>query len=100
MPKKKIIETDTVKHVARLSRLELTSQEVGLYEKQLVDILGYIDKLNKVDTSNITPTSHPIENIKNVFRKDIRKKSLPVDDALSNAPRKKDNFFTVPKIID
>ncbi len=100
MSDKKSIDEKTVKHAAKLSRLNLTAKEVSLYQRQLTDILGYINKLSEVDTSNTPPTSHPLESLKNVFRKDARKRSLPAENALQNAPKRKDNFFSVPKIIE
>jgi len=100
MQPKKIIDEKTVKHAARLSRIKLSEKEAGLYRRQLADILGYISKLGEVNTSNTPPTSHPLESLKNVFRKDIVRKSLSVEDALRNAPKRKNGFFSVPKILD
>jgi len=100
MREKKSIDKATVKHAAKLSRLSLSDKELDLYQKQLADILDYIAKLNKLDTSKTPPTSHPLESLKNVFRKDVVKKSLPVSEVLKNAPKKKGNFFSVPKIIE
>jgi aspartyl-tRNA(Asn)/glutamyl-tRNA(Gln) amidotransferase subunit C len=98
--KKKIIDEKTVKHVARLSRINLSKEEVALYQKQLGGILGYINKLSELDTTDTLPTSHPLENLKNVFRKDAIKKSLPAEGALKNAPARKNGLFNVPKIIE
>ena len=100
MGKKTKISAETVKKVAGLSRLELSEKELKLYEKQLADILDYIDKLSEPDTSKTLPTSHPLDNLKNVFRKDVVRKSLKATEALKNAPNEKDGFFCVPKIID
>lgn len=100
MSNKKTIDETTVKHVARLSRIDLSEEEINLYQRQLADILDYINKLNELDTSNIPPTSHPLENLKNVFRKDVVRKSLPLEAIFKNAPNRKDNFFSVPKIIE
>jgi len=100
MSKKNIIDDKIVKHVARLSRLELSEKEIKLYSGQLAKIISYIDKLNEVDISNTTPTSHPLENLKNVFRKDVVKKSLSIDEALKNAPKRHGDFFSVPKILE
>jgi len=97
--KKKVIDEKTVKRVARLSRIELKEREVKQYSVQLTGILAYISKLNEVDSSNVSPTSHPIEGLRNVFRKDAARKSLTQEEALQNAPVRKDNFFSVPKII-
>ena len=100
MADKKTIDEKTVKHVARLSRINLSKEEVKLYQKQLGDILGYINKLDELDTKDTLPTSHPLESLKNVFRKDAVKKSLSAEDALENAPARKESFFKVPKIIE
>ena len=99
MAKKKVIDEKAVKHVARLSRIELTKREIKEYSGQLAAILEYINKLNEVDSSLVSPTSHPIEGLRNVFRKDAAQKSLSQEEALQNAPARKDNFFSVPKII-
>ena len=99
MAKKKMIDKKIVEHAARLSRISLTDKELGLYSRQLADILGYINKLNELDTAKTSPTSHPLGTLKNVFRKDVVKDSLPAEDALRNAPKRKGDFFSVPKII-
>jgi aspartyl-tRNA(Asn)/glutamyl-tRNA(Gln) amidotransferase subunit C len=96
----KSIDKATVKRIAHLSRLELNEEELGLYSSQLAPILSYIDKLNEIDTTSVAPTSHALTTLKNVFRKDILKKSLDAGEALDNAPAKDGNFFKVPQIID
>jgi len=100
MRNKKSIDKGVVEHIARLSRISLSSKEIAMYEKQLSSILNYIAKLNEVNTQNAPPTTHPLENLKNVFRKDVVKKSLSKDEALQNTPDRKDDFFSVPKIIE
>ena len=96
----KTIDEKTVNHVARLSHIKLSEEEVHLYRRQLAAILGYISKLNEIDTAKIPPMSHPMENLKDVFRKDVAGKSLSVEEAFQNAPKRKDNFFSVPKIME
>jgi len=100
MAEKKTIDEKAVRHVARLARLSLSDKELKVYQKQLSGILDYISKLNELDTSKAPPTSHPLGNLKNVFRKDVVRKSLSRDEALQNAPRRKDDFFSVPKIME
>ena len=94
------IDNRTVANVAILSRLELDEKESALYSGQLASILSYIGKLNEVDTKNVLPTSHPLQNLKNVFRKDVLKDSLDVDDVLSNAPQREGDLFKVPQVIE
>lgn len=96
----KTIDKDTVKHVALLSRLSLSEKELDVHSKQLASILSYINKLNEIDTSAVRPTSHVLASLKNVFRKDILKPSLPSEKALSNSPSKEGGYFKVPQVIE
>lgn len=93
------IDKDTVRHVAHLSRLALDDRELEIYSTQLASIISYISKLKQINTEGVPPTSHPLSTLKNVFRKDILKKSLETDDALKNAPAKEGPFFKVPRVI-
>ncbi|GMR03421.1 MAG: Asp-tRNA(Asn)/Glu-tRNA(Gln) amidotransferase subunit GatC [Thermodesulfovibrionia bacterium] len=86
-------------HIAMLARLALTEEEKKLFSKQIESIMEYIDKLNELDTTNVEPTAHVLP-IKNVFRDDNLKPSLPKDEALRNAPDRTHDFYRVPKIIE
>lgn len=86
-------------HIVMLARLELTEEEKKLFSKQIESIIEYIDKLNELDTTNIEPTAHVLP-IKNIFREDELKPSLPKDEALRNAPDRIHDFYRVPKIIE
>jgi aspartyl-tRNA(Asn)/glutamyl-tRNA(Gln) amidotransferase subunit C len=88
-----------VEKIADLARLYITEEEKEKYTRQLNVILEYMEQLNKVDTSNVEPLSHPFE-LTNVFRDDEVQPSLPVDEALKNAPEKSGNYFKVPKVIN
>ena len=88
-----------VEHVARLGRLALSEEEKELMTRQLDRILGYVDKLNELDTSQVEPTSHVIP-MENVMREDVVRPSLSQDDALANAPDREPPFFRVPRIIE
>ena len=94
------IDKDVVSHVAFLSRISLNPEELTLYSTQLASILAYINKLNELDTKDTPPTSHALADLKNRFRKDILKASLPQEEALKNAPASEDGFFKVPQVID
>ena len=88
-----------MEHVALLSRLELSEQELDKFTGQLDAILEYIDVLNQVDTSAVEPMAHVLE-IRNVMRADEVQPSLPREAALQNAPDAEDGFFKVPKIVE
>lgn len=94
----KIDETQ-VRHVAKLSRLDLTDEEVAQFSTQLSAIIEYIEKLDELDTDSVEPLAHCLP-IHNVFRADIVKDSLGVEKALANAPQRHDEYFKVPKILD
>ncbi|HUU50565.1 MAG TPA: Asp-tRNA(Asn)/Glu-tRNA(Gln) amidotransferase subunit GatC [Nitrospinota bacterium] len=88
-----------VEHVAHLARLELKEKDKEKFTEQLSDILTYVEKLNELDTKNTEPTSHVI-SIENVFKEDVIKDSISLDEALNNSPEKEHKHFKVPKIID
>ena len=87
-----------VEHVAKLARLAFTEEEKEKLAHQLNDILTYMEKLNKLDTSKVEPLSHVIE-LSNVMREDETKPSLPLEEVLKNAPERTEKFFKVPKVI-
>ena len=97
--KKKTITSDTVRYVAGLSRLSFDERELVEFQEQLTRILDYVEQLNEVDTESTLPTTHVLPSMKNVFREDEPKASLSSEEALSNAPAKRDYFFKVPRVI-
>jgi len=92
------IDTELVRHIGRLSRIELTDEEVETLRRQLAGILGYFDKLQELDTTDVEPMPHAVE-IRNVLAEDAVGESLSPDRALANAPRRDGDFFRVPKVI-
>jgi aspartyl-tRNA(Asn)/glutamyl-tRNA(Gln) amidotransferase subunit C len=88
-----------VKYVAHLARIALTPAEEEQFGAQLSNILGYIEKLNQLDVSQIEPTAHAVPLV-NVFRPDEIHPSMPTEEALRNAPAQANGLFIVPKIVD
>jgi aspartyl-tRNA(Asn)/glutamyl-tRNA(Gln) amidotransferase subunit C len=88
-----------VKYVAHLARIALTPAEEEQFGAQLAHILGYIEKLNQLDVSQIEPTAHAVPLL-NVFRPDQIRPSLPQAEALRNAPATANGLFLVPKIVE
>ncbi|NPU85371.1 MAG: Asp-tRNA(Asn)/Glu-tRNA(Gln) amidotransferase subunit GatC [Syntrophaceae bacterium] len=93
------ITKDEVAYVAHLARLEFGGEEMEKFTSQLNDILLYMEKLNEADTTGVEPMTHAIAQ-KNAFREDMIRSSLPIGEALSNAPDPKGEFFRVPKVIE
>lgn len=93
----KITKTE-VEHVAHLARLELDAEAIERFAGQIGDILAYVDKLKKVDTEGVAPTSHAI-SLTNAFRDDEVRDHLDREQSLANAPEKGDGTFLVPRVI-
>ncbi|UCG79381.1 MAG: Asp-tRNA(Asn)/Glu-tRNA(Gln) amidotransferase subunit GatC [Nitrospirota bacterium] len=93
------ISRDDVTHIATLSRLKLSEQEIEQFREQLSGILSYVENLNSLDTKGVIPTSHVID-VNNVMREDVMRPSLSAEHALFNAPDNAESFYKVPKIID
>jgi aspartyl-tRNA(Asn)/glutamyl-tRNA(Gln) amidotransferase subunit C len=89
------ITRDDVLHVARLARLELSEDEIARLQEQLSAILEAVGKVAELDLEHVEPTSHPLE-LANVWGEDEPRPSLPVDEALANAPERDGDFFRVP----
>jgi aspartyl-tRNA(Asn)/glutamyl-tRNA(Gln) amidotransferase subunit C len=93
------LSRDDVRWVAHLARLELNDAELDLMAQQLSTILDYVNQLQKVNTDGIEPLAHPLP-VQNVFRGDEPAPSLPVEDALANAPDRRGDFYGVPAVLD
>jgi len=94
----KITEAE-VRHIAHLSRLKPSDEEVARFSQQLSAILDYMEQLNEVDTADVPPTAHVLP-IHNVFRPDEPRPGLTPEAALANAPQREQSFFVVPKVLD
>jgi len=94
----KAIDLDLVRHIGKLSRIELSDEQVALFSRQLAGILEYFGKLQELDTANVEPMAHAVE-LSNVFGADAPGESLSPDEALANAAQRDGNFFKVPKVI-
>jgi aspartyl-tRNA(Asn)/glutamyl-tRNA(Gln) amidotransferase subunit C len=97
------LDKELVHKVALLARLELTPQELETMTPQLASILDYVDQLKQVDTEGVEPLAHALA-VSNVFRADEPAPSLPVAEALANAPEARTNsrgeqFYAVPAVL-
>ncbi len=92
------LSQDEVRWVAHLARLDLPADELTALTRDLTAIVEYVNLLQQVDTDGIEPLAHAVE-LTNVFRDDEPAPSLPLDDALANAPQRKDAFYAVPPVI-
>jgi aspartyl-tRNA(Asn)/glutamyl-tRNA(Gln) amidotransferase subunit C len=91
------ITPETVEHVAKLARLELTAEETRRYSQDLGNILSLVEQLNDVDLSDIAVELHVEEPT--VFRADQGIREFTREELMANAPHEEDGFFRVPKIL-
>ncbi|HTD48445.1 MAG TPA: Asp-tRNA(Asn)/Glu-tRNA(Gln) amidotransferase subunit GatC [bacterium] len=93
-----MIDDRTVTHVARLSRLELSAEEVAQFRAQLGEILAYIQTLNTLNLDGVPPAAQA-RPAADVLRDDAARPSLDQKEALANAPAVEDGYFVVPPVI-
>jgi aspartyl-tRNA(Asn)/glutamyl-tRNA(Gln) amidotransferase subunit C len=88
-----------VAYVARLARINLSEAEAEVFQKQLDDVLQYVEKLRQADINDVEPAADALP-IMNVFREDAPRDWFTAEQALSNAPRKANGLFIVPKVVE
>lgn len=92
------IDEETVDKIAHLARLELSGDEKTEMIGDMNKILGFMDKLNEIDTAGIEPLIYMTSEV-NGFREDVIKQEITHEEALQNAPKHDKDFFLVPKVI-
>ncbi|MHC4985070.1 MAG: Asp-tRNA(Asn)/Glu-tRNA(Gln) amidotransferase subunit GatC [Planctomycetota bacterium] len=92
------IDLEMARHIALLSRIEMSDEALAVFGEQLAHILQYVDKLQELNTDDVEPMAHAVE-IHNVLADDEPRPSLAPDDALANAPQRDGDFFKVPKVL-
>ncbi len=93
------ITTKDVEYVAGLAQLELDEATKARLVQEMGEILGYMDKLNELDTEGVEPMMHALE-MTNVYREDEVGESMPRETALRNAPMDDGEYFLVPRILE
>jgi aspartyl-tRNA(Asn)/glutamyl-tRNA(Gln) amidotransferase subunit C len=92
------LSRETVAHVAKLARLDVTEQELERFTEQLGAVLEHAADIEKLDTAGVPPTAHPLP-LENVLRDDEVEPSLDRAEVLGQAPSVEDNRFRVPRIL-
>jgi len=92
------IDQDTVEKIAHLARLELTGEEKKAMIKDMNKILGFMDKLNEIDTTGVEPMVYMTNEV-NSLREDVIKHEITHEEALLNAPKQDGEYFLVAKVI-
>jgi len=92
------INSEEVREIAALARLRLDEAEIERMAHELDGILGYIETVKNLPTADVEPMTHAVP-FDCPMREDVAGQSLTVDEALQNAPRRRDGSFEVPRIV-
>jgi len=93
------ISLSEVRRVAALARLAMSDDELSKMQHDIDSILGYVAELDQVDVAGVEPTFHAVP-IDAPLRVDAVQRSLPVGEALSQAPESESSGFAVPKVLE
>ncbi len=92
------VDEKMIDHLSNLARLEFSGAEKQAMIGDMEKIIGFVEKLNEVDTTGVEPVRYMGSEI-NVYREDVVGEMLSTSDALKSAALKDDQFFKVPKVI-
>ena len=97
---RKLSEKDIL-HVAKLSKLTLTKEEIVRYQKQLSEVVGYVEELNEIETEGVEPTSQTT-GLEDVLRDDEIKieDCLTSEEALSGTDKAVNNYFATGPLLE
>ena len=93
------IDVDEVKKIARLACLDVKDEDIQSYATNLSNILDLVEQMNAVDTTGVTPMSHPFEAVQRL-REDVVTDENRRDDFMAIAPASEDGLYLVPKVIE
>lgn len=85
--------------MAKLAKLDLTQEDLNKFQRQLSDIINFVDQLSAMDTKKVIPTSQ-VTGLENVFREDEVRPSLSQQEVLANAKRKHKGYFLVDAVFE
>ncbi len=92
------ITENEIKHLATLSRLNFSEEELGKFSADFTAILNYVNELQKVDTSQVKDNT--IIREFDELREDEVKPSLSNDDVIGNAPKNYNGYFVAPTVVE
>lgn len=96
-----MISKEEVQHIAKLARIELAGKEITKFQKDLSEILDYVEQLKEIDVSNVEPMSHSVL-MENVARNDepINQKPEMRKNIIDTMPETKDGYLKVKSILN
>lgn len=93
------VTAELVRALAELAELSLDDAEVERMRRDLDAILGYVDRVNELDTAGVRPTAHVLD-LATPARDDVAAEPLPVAEVVRNAPAHDERSLLVPKVLE
>jgi aspartyl-tRNA(Asn)/glutamyl-tRNA(Gln) amidotransferase subunit C len=93
------IDHESLKKIAHLAKLHIKPEEEAALLTSMDSVLTWMEQLNEIDTENVEPLTHIMEEVNN-WREDKGRNSLSREEALANAPSKNSTYIMVPKVIE
>ncbi|MFL2803871.1 MAG: Asp-tRNA(Asn)/Glu-tRNA(Gln) amidotransferase subunit GatC [Dehalococcoidia bacterium] len=99
MSNKNDLTSDEIRHLAALTRISMTDDEVVKMRDEMSNILDSIAVLNEINTDSVEPTGHSVD-LKSVLREDISKDSLSTEEILMNAPNHDEDLIKIKPVFE
>ena len=93
------LTSDAIRHLASLTRISMSDDEVEKMRDEMSNILDNIAVLNEIDTDSVDPTGHSVD-IKSVLRDDVSGDSLSTEDVLMNAPNSDEDLIKIKPVFE
>ena len=91
---------EQIASIAALARLELSAQEIPVYQQSLSRILEFVGALDACDTADVVPMAHPLPGLSQRLRPDVITEEDRRDLYQANAPQTAAGLYLVPKVIE
>lgn len=94
-----MVSKEVVKHMAELSKLEFSDEELDHFTEEFSKIIEYVAQLTEIDTEGVEPT-YNISQKTQPLREDVVRESLSREEVLKNAPEEQYGYFKLPNIME
>ena len=93
------LDSDDVKKIANLARLQIEEADIPGYAKNLSNILGLVEKMDAVDTNSVTPMAHPLDAVQRLRSDEVTEENQR-EHFQEHAPKVEDGLYLVPQVIE
>lgn len=94
-----MVNKEEIKHIADLSMLNLSEDEIQKFTAHMQDIVEFANKVNSLDTEGVTESAFALDTF-NVFRKDEVRESFDREELLQNAPSSNGEAYSLPSMMN